>query len=99
MKRSSRTPPSSAHSSAYCAPPTAIFVTSLEYTRCRNVSASGPEISTSPMCETSKIPARGAHGEVLGADAVGVLDRHLPARERDELRARVAMGVETARCA
>ena len=35
------------------------------------------------MCETSKTPARRAHGEVLGADAL-VLDRHLPAGERDE---------------
>jgi hypothetical protein len=38
-----------------------------------------------------------AHGEMLGANAVGVLDRHLPAGERHELRARAHMRVEQGR--
>src|SRR5918911_3297703 len=42
----------------YCAPSSAIFVTSLESRRWRSRSASGPLVSISPMCETSKIPAR-----------------------------------------
>ncbi len=46
----------------------------------------GPDVSTSPMWLTSKMPGALAHRHVLLADA-GVLHRHLPARERHELRA------------
>ena len=51
------TPPSSRQSTEYCAPPSASCVMSFESTRCRKRSASGPVVSTSPMCETSKTPA------------------------------------------
>ena len=70
----------------YCAPPSGIRRTSLESRCWRKSAACGPRVSISPMWETSKTPARGAHGVVLGADAVGVLDRHLPAGESDEPR-------------
>ena len=51
------TPPASLVRQEYWAPPTAILATSLESTSCRNFRASGPSTSTSPMCETSNIPA------------------------------------------
>ena len=38
-------------------PPSSIAATSLESTRCRKASAPGPSTSTSPMWETSNIPA------------------------------------------
>ena len=41
--------------------------TSLLSRRCSRPSASGPLVSISPMCETSKTPARSAHGDVLGS--------------------------------
>ena len=56
MKRSSNTPPPSRQSTLYCAPPTGIAATSLESSRCSSSSASGPTVSISPMCDTSKIP-------------------------------------------
>ena len=49
-------PPSSRQSTEYCAPPTSSFERSLDKSRWRSASASGPEVSTSPMCETSKTP-------------------------------------------
>ena len=46
------------------------------------------------MCETSKRPGAAARGEVLGDDAAGVLERHLPAAEVDQLGAELAVTVE-----
>ena len=93
MKRSSSTPPSSRHSTLYCAPPTgACCATSLESRCCRNSAACGPLVSISPMCETSKTPASPRTARCSGADAL-VLDRHLPAGERHEPRAGLAMAV------
>ena len=57
VKRSSSTPPSSLHSTEYCAPPGTIVVTSFDRIRWRNSSACGPVVSISPMCETSNTPA------------------------------------------
>ena len=56
MKRSSRTPPSGLVRTLYCAPSSAILLTSLERMRCRNASASGPRVSISPMWLTSNTP-------------------------------------------
>ena len=58
MKRSSSTPPSSRQSTEYWAPPGAIRSTSLESSRWSSASAPGPLVSTWPMWETSKTPAR-----------------------------------------
>jgi hypothetical protein len=49
-------PASSRHITLYCAPPSGMRLTSLDSIRWRNRSASGPRVSTSPMCETSKTP-------------------------------------------
>ena len=51
------TPPSSLQRHEYWAPPISILATSLESTSCRKASAPGPSTSTSPMWETSNIPA------------------------------------------
>ncbi len=40
----------------YCAPPTAIFATSFESSRCSSASAPGPRVSIWPMCDTSNMP-------------------------------------------
>ncbi len=51
------TPPSSAHSSEYWAPPRAIWETSFVSSCWSAASAPSPVVITSPMCETSNIPA------------------------------------------
>src|SRR4051794_31881370 len=51
-------PPSSVQASAYWAPPSGIRRTSLVRTCWRNSAACGPQLSISPMCETSNTPAR-----------------------------------------
>src|SRR4051794_12912780 len=51
-------PPSSRQMTAYWAPPSGIRRTSLVSRCCRNSAACGPEVSISPMWETSKTPAR-----------------------------------------
>ena len=56
-------------------------------------SASGPEVSISPMWETSNIPAARAHVHVLLADAL-VLHGHLPAGEGHEPGAGPLVAVE-----
>ena len=58
MNRSSSTPPSSLHSTEYCAPRSAILATSLDSSRWSSASACGPLVSISPMWLTSKIPTR-----------------------------------------
>jgi hypothetical protein len=49
-------PPSSRQSTEYWAPPMSIFDTSFESNRCKSSAASRPDVSISPMWETSKTP-------------------------------------------
>ena len=67
--------------------PAASAPTSLQVIRLTKAFRSGPVTSNSPMCETSKMPAVGAHRLVLGHDAGGILHRHLPSGERHHLGA------------
>ena len=99
MKRSSRTPPSSRQSTEYWAPPLGDLGHVVgEQPLQEAPRPPGPLVSISPMCETSNTPALRAHRDVLLADAL-VLDRHLPAGERDEPRARRDVAVVQRRAA
>ena len=77
-----------ARSSAACTAPrrAAMRSRSFESADWRRSRARGPSTSNSPMCETSNDAGVGPHGAML-LDHARVLHRHLPARERDELRA------------
>ena len=87
------TPPFSLQRHEYWAPPTAIFDTSFDSISCRKASAPGPSTSTSPMCETSNIPAWVRTARVLLFDPL-VEDRHLPARERHQFGAELDVLLE-----
>ena len=54
--RSSIIPPDSLVKQLYCALPTSIFEISLEHKCCTNSREFNPEISNSPIWETSNIP-------------------------------------------
>src|SRR5881628_1415766 len=54
--QSSANVPSAVRSAEYCAWPGSRAPTSLQVTRCTKALRSGPVISNSPMCDTSKMP-------------------------------------------
>ena len=72
--------------------------TSLDSSPAGTRRACGPSVSTSPMWETSKTPQHGCAPRGAPARIPSYCDRHLPAREGHQLRARGACGARTAGC-
>ena len=93
MNRSSSTPPSSRHRTEYCAPFSAIFVTSLDRIRCRKRLGVGPRGADLAHVGDVEHTRAGAHGHVLLAHSL-VLHRHLPAGERHQPGAGRLVAVE-----